>query len=123
MDKRPVNLNFFTMQFPITAWVSILHRLSGLVLFLFIPYLLWILNSSLFSAESFQALYTQFTHPFVTFLLALGFAGLIFHLIAGIRHLLMDNHIGESKQGGKIGAILVFCLSFLVILFIFLKGV
>jgi succinate dehydrogenase / fumarate reductase cytochrome b subunit len=103
------------MRFPLTAWVSILHRMSGLLIFLFIPYLLWILQESLGSVEGFYRLHVQFSHPFFSFLLWIGFAGLIFHLIAGIRHLLMDNHIGETKRGGKNGAMIVLGVSILLI--------
>lgn len=119
MGKRPVNLNFLTMRFPLTAWVSILHRMSGLLIFLFIPYLLYILQESLSSVDGFYRLHAQFSHPFFSFVMWIGFAGLIFHLIAGIRHLLMDNHIGETKQGGKIGAMIVLGVSILLILLSF----
>ena len=104
MVKRPVNLNLLTIRFPLTAWVSILHRMSGLMLIFLIPYLLWILQESLASLEHFKKLQQQFNQPFFISLTGLVFVGLVFHLIAGIRHLLMDNHIGVSLQGVRIGA-------------------
>ena len=54
MDKRPINLNFLTMTFPITAIVSLLHRMSGIFLFLLIPLLLWMLQESLASEARWQ---------------------------------------------------------------------
>lgn len=111
-----MNLNLFTIKFPLTAWVSILHRISGFIVFLCIPYLLWVLQQSLASRESFQTVQTQFNHPFFVAIVWLALAGLLFHMVAGIRHLLMDNHIGESKRGGFMGAAIVIGLS--IVLFI-----
>lgn len=115
VKKRPVNLNFFTIHFPITAWVSIGHRLSGFFLFLMIPALLWVLQESLASEQRWQDLARVLQHPVLYWSLWLFVAALIYHLIAGIRHLLMDIHIGESKAGGKIGAWLVMGASLLLL--------
>ena len=53
--KRPVNLDIGTIQLPITSYVSILHRVSGVVLFAAIAIFLWVLDASLSSEESFNA--------------------------------------------------------------------
>ena len=115
MKKRPINLNFFTLYFPITAWVSIAHRLSGILVFLLIPVLLWILQESLASKERYQGLVHLFQGRFAMFLLWGSLSALLYHLVAGTRHLLTDLHIGESKQGGKRGAWLVIGISVLLI--------
>jgi succinate dehydrogenase / fumarate reductase cytochrome b subunit len=115
VKKRPINLNFFTLYFPITAWVSIAHRLSGILVFLFIPVLLWMLQESLASKERYQALMHLFQVRLAMFFLWGLLAALIYHLVAGTRHLLTDLHIGESKQGGKRGACLVIGISALLI--------
>lgn len=114
MKRRPINLNFFTIHFPITAWVSIAHRLSGLFLFLIIPFLIWMLQESLTSEKRFTALQSQLQTPLVQWGLWLLFAALFYHCVAGIRHLLMDRHIGESKKGGRLGAVLVIGISFVL---------
>jgi len=111
VKRRPVNLNFATIHFPVTAWVSIAHRLSGILVFLLIPVLLWMLRESLASQERFTALVHLFSSPMVKISLWILLAALLYHWIAGIRHLLMDIHVGESKAGGKRGAWLVIVLS------------
>src|SRR5579872_3303497 len=63
-DHRPKNLNLLTIRFPIPAIVSILHRLSGVVLFLLIPIILWGLSQSLASDDSFEFLHNTLTTPF-----------------------------------------------------------
>ncbi len=109
--KRPVNLNLFTIQFPLPAITSILHRISGFALFLFIPLLLWMLHASLASAEQFANLHELLTSIPAKLGLILLFAGLFYHLFAGVRHLLMDAQIGETLKGANRGAILVLVLS------------
>lgn len=116
MKRRPINLNFLTIHFPVTAWVSIAHRLSGIFVFLMIPTLLWLLQESLASKERFLSLVAIFNHSVVVIGLWLLLAALLYHLIAGLRHLLMDIHIGESKIGGRLGAWLVIGISFGLIL-------
>ncbi len=114
-QKRPVNLNLFTIRFPITAITSILHRLSGVVLFLLIPLMLWMLQMSLASPWTYIKLTDILSSPFVK-LVVFGLLGsLIYHLVAGVRHLFMDVHIGDSKQGGRLGAQAVMVISFILI--------
>lgn len=115
MPQRPVNLNFLTIRFPITAWVSILHRLSGIFLFLLIPVLLWALQTSLASEEDFLRLKTNLQSPWVKILLWVSLSALVYHLIAGIRHLLLDLHFAESKVLGRFSAQLVLGCSVVLI--------
>jgi len=107
-NQRPVYLNLFTMKFPPAAIASILHRLSGVVLFLFIPLMLWGLAQSLASANTFQGLQDFFTAPLMKVTLWLVLVSLVYHLLAGIRHLLMDVHLADSRLAGKITALLTF---------------
>ena len=105
--ERPVNLNLTTIHFPVTAILSILHRLSGLALFLCLPFVLLIFSYSMQSEEHFNYWINHFMHGFWgTFLLWLLFVCFVCHFVAGIRHLLMDAGWGESLQGGRRGAIL-----------------
>jgi succinate dehydrogenase / fumarate reductase cytochrome b subunit len=114
-NQRPINLNLFTIKFPIPAIVSILHRLSGLFLFLIIPLMLWTLEFSLSSEDNFQTLRDEATTPVVKILILLLLSPFIYHFVAGIRHLLMDMEVAVEKRSGRISAILTFLISFLLI--------
>ncbi|MGE3919388.1 MAG: succinate dehydrogenase, cytochrome b556 subunit [Gammaproteobacteria bacterium] len=112
--KRPVNLDLLTIKFPPSAIVSILHRMSGLLIFLFVPVLLWFFNYSL-QLANFLSIKTVLIQPFSKFLIWIFLSGLIYHLVAGIRHLLMDNHIGETLVAGRVSAYITFVISFILI--------
>ena len=102
--KRPMNLDLTTIQFPITAISSILHRISGIALFLYTPFLIWLLDQSLSSSTHFLNLQSNLSETSMKWLIWLFLAALFYHLVAGIRHLLMDFHIGDSLKGGRLGA-------------------
>lgn len=110
-QKRPVNLDLRTIRFPLPAIVSILHRASGVALFLLIPLLLWMLQMSLSSPWTFIQMRDFLSYPLMKIVIFGFLASLIYHLIAGIRHLFMDAHIGDSKAGGRQGAKWVLILS------------
>lgn len=120
LHKRPVNLNLLTIHFPINAIVSFLHRLSGIFIALCIPFLLLLLKMSLESKQQWDSLGVFFENPWLSIAFSALIFAFIYHCIAGIRHLLMDIGIGDSKQGGRLGAILVlslsivFCLSWII---------
>lgn len=113
--KRPVNLDISTINLPITAYVSILHRVSGVFLFAGMAVLLWLLDSSLDSQESFAAVRDISSNLIFKLILWVVLAGLAYHIVAGIRHLTMDFGLGESLKGGKIGATIVLVLSAILI--------
>jgi succinate dehydrogenase / fumarate reductase cytochrome b subunit len=119
-NQRPKNLNLFTIRFPIPAIVSILHRISGFILFLLIPFMLWALQLSLTSEQNFDDIHQTLTSPCMKFIIWCSLSAFIYHFIAGIRHLLMDIHIGEGLKSGKIAAILTLIIS---ALFIILTGI
>ncbi|MCD6055057.1 MAG: succinate dehydrogenase, cytochrome b556 subunit [Gammaproteobacteria bacterium] len=115
-DKRPVNLALTTLRFPITAIISILHRVSGLLLFLSLPFVLYLFQQSLASIEDFDSLQDCFQSVILRLVVWVVLSALWYHLIAGIRHLLMDWGVGESKTGGRIGARIVLVFSMAAIL-------
>jgi succinate dehydrogenase / fumarate reductase cytochrome b subunit len=117
-DPRPINLNLFTVRFPIPAIVSILHRISGVILFLIIPFLIWGLNLSLTSFQDYENLRDFLTTPLMKFILWGVLAAFIYHMIAGIRHLFMDMGIGESLKGGRFGAKLTLVISLILIVLV-----
>ena len=103
-NKRPINLDITTIRLPLPAIVSILHRVSGVVLFGGVAVLLWLHDKSLESAVGFRTAEELLEHGGFKLLIWLILAALIWHLAAGARHLLMDLGIGESLEGGRMGA-------------------
>jgi succinate dehydrogenase / fumarate reductase cytochrome b subunit len=110
-DNRPVNLDFTTFKLPLPAITSILHRISGAVLFVGVALLLYLLDMSLESAEGFATVADWLSMPLGKLLTWLVVSALAYHLIAGLKHLLMDLGIGETLAGGVLGAKLVIALS------------
>jgi len=103
--KRPVNLDFGTIKLPITAYVSILHRVSGVVNLFALAIFLWLLDQSLASEQSFEAVSNILSYPIAQFLIWGSLVALAYHTVAGIRHLVMDLGIGEeSFNSGRISA-------------------
>jgi succinate dehydrogenase / fumarate reductase cytochrome b subunit len=94
--KRPKHLALHKIKLPLPGFVSILHRVSGLFLFLSLPLLLWMLYASLRSIETYTRLLEILHHP----LSKLALIGLIWsflhHFCAGIRYLALDLHMGLS---------------------------
>jgi succinate dehydrogenase / fumarate reductase cytochrome b subunit len=89
---RPKNLNLLTIRLPINALVSILHRVTGCVLFFILPVVLLLLQWSLSSALRFETVVAILHSPLIKLML-LGLAWAFFHhFFAGIRHLAMDVH-------------------------------
>jgi succinate dehydrogenase / fumarate reductase cytochrome b subunit len=101
---------------PITAWASITHRATGVFLFAGIALLLWALDASLASPESFASLQESVNNPFLTVIIWAVMAALIYHSLAGIKHLIMDMGIGETMAGGILGVRIVVALSVVLIL-------
>lgn len=112
---RPVNLNLLTIRFPIPAIVSILHRIAGVILFLFIPIALWVLDFSL-TQDGFDALHDWRGNIFTKLAIWAILAAFIFHLIAGVRHLLSDVRLGSSLQGGRATSWLTFITFFILVI-------
>ena len=110
---RPVNLNLMTIRFPLPAIVSALHRLSGAFLFLFIPVGLWVLDYSL-TPDGFDALHDWQSNLLIKLIIWSVVAAFMFHLVAGIRHLFMDIHIGTSLKGARFSAKLTFIFAILL---------
>lgn len=92
--KRPLWYNLNLLNLPIPAIVSILHRISGALLFVLTFVLLYFLDRSLASPEAFAGVARALSHPFMK-LVQLGLLwALLHHLLAGIRYLLLDVHVG-----------------------------
>lgn len=109
--KRPINLNLWRLRFPIMAIASILHRISGVIIFLCLPLFLYLLQQSLSSETNFNQLTVFLAHPIVRLILWGSISAVLYHLFAGIRHLAMDLGFGESLQSGRFTAYFVIILS------------
>ena len=119
-DKRPVNLDLTTIKFPIPALASISHRIAGVALFVAVPMLLWMLDRSLASPESFAEMKELLdTWPAEVVIFGILMA-LAYHFVAGIKHLIMDWGIGETLEGGRRFAIAGFVIAAVLM---FLAGV
>lgn len=115
-DNRPKNLELQKIHFPLPAITSILHRISGVFIFAGVAVLLFLLAESLRSDQGFGNVQQWLSAPVFKFVLWAIVAGLLYHLIAGIKHLIMDMGIGETLEGGVTGARLVIIVSAVAII-------
>ena len=122
--KRPVfrNLNAISdlpnYRLPAAGWVSILHRVSGALMFVFMPFIIWMFDSSItseFSFAKFAAAFNVgigFVPGWFMKLVALAIIwAYLHHFIAGIRHLYMDTFHAVTKEFGKSSAVVTLVLS------------
>ena len=111
---RPVWFNLSPANLPVPGLVSIFHRISGLGLFLGLFCLLYLLDMSLASADSYAQFKAIVGNPLVKLLL-LGFAwAFLHHFCAGIRFLLLDIHVGAALEPARKSATGVFVVSLLL---------
>ena len=109
-DHRPVFLNLFQIRLPVQGIASIAHRISGILLFLFIPFVLSLLMHASSNKEGYAwvlGIINMSVLMPVFFLIAWAFWH---HLFAGIRHLMLDLELGVEKQSSRISALLVISL-------------
>ncbi|HJW56887.1 MAG TPA: succinate dehydrogenase, cytochrome b556 subunit [Burkholderiaceae bacterium] len=108
-------------RLPLAGLISILHRISGFLMFLLLPLILFLLEKSLTSEISFEYFKGFASHWFIKLIiLALSWAYL-HHFCAGIRHLIMDLHFGLDKDGARKSAVGVFAVSLPLAVLIALK--
>ena len=110
-DNRPVNLDISTIKFPLAAITSIIHRITGVILLIGFGFLLYLLQLSLESETGFVLVQELLSGLIVKLLTWAVIACLIYHFIAGCKHLLMDLGIGETNEGAQIGSWLVVAFS------------
>ncbi len=114
--QRPVNLNLLTLRFPMIAIVSILHRLSGVMLFVLMPLVFYLFSLSTHSRDSFNSAGAMMHCIYVKSAVWLFSAALAYHLFAGIRHTLADIGLGEELQPARWSAYAVLALSLVAII-------
>jgi succinate dehydrogenase / fumarate reductase cytochrome b subunit len=111
-NARPVYLNLLAIRQPLPAIVSILHRVSGALLFLLgIPILLRIFGTARSSAAAFEDVRAWFASPFGEIVMLLVLWAYLHHLCAGIRYLLIDLHVGDDLAPARRSSAIVLVVS------------
>lgn len=103
---RPVNLPLarLAMAMPVTAVASILHRITGVVLFVGVFFLCYLLDRAVADPTGFAAAAAVLTAPPGKLALWVVLTSLAYHVVAGVKHLLLDFHVGDTLKGGRAGA-------------------
>lgn len=102
--NRPKYLNLFKIRLPLTGIISLAHRASGVLLFIAIPFCVWMLERSVTSPEGFVFVQQLLAQPLLKVAGLVIFWSLAHHFFAGIRFLLVDMDIGVDKKSSRYGA-------------------
>lgn len=100
-QTRPVFLDLTKISLPVNALVSILHRITGVLLILSIPLVLWLFGRSLADPGGFAQAVDLLRHPLGLLLLLVWLWLLMHHFFVGIRFLLVEIGIGETRESGR----------------------
>lgn len=110
-NRRPVYLNLFKIRLPLPGVVSIIHRISGALLFLLLPLLLYVLQLSLSSEQGFATVQQWLRLPLVKLLLIGVIWGYLHHFCMGLRYLALDLDLGVGLPQARFSARLVLAVS------------
>jgi len=113
-DNRPFFLNLVKIKLPVTGFVSIFQRISGFLLFLAIPYSVYLFDLSLQGTIGFNQAAELLSHPVSQLISLVLLWSIVHHLVAGIRFLLIDFDIGIDKDQATRFAWLVLIIVFIV---------
>jgi succinate dehydrogenase / fumarate reductase cytochrome b subunit len=113
-DTRPKHLELTRIRLPLPGVVSILHRISGAALFLFMPFMLWLLQSSLTAPDTYVRYRDAISQPLVKLILIGLLWAFLHHLFAGIRFLLLDVHVGTELAAARNSSRVVLGVSLLL---------
>ncbi|MEO8935787.1 MAG: succinate dehydrogenase, cytochrome b556 subunit [Burkholderiaceae bacterium] len=113
---RPIHRNInigqiVAYRLPAAGLISILHRISGFMMFVLLPFVLYLLDKSLTSEISFDTFKSVTSNWFVKLVLLALIWAYLHHFIAGIRHLFMDMHLFLEKDSSRTSALVVFAIS------------
>ncbi len=106
-DNRPVYLNLLKIRLPVPGIVSFAHRITGVLLFLALPYAVYLLDLSIESQDSFAQVQQILSQPFMLLVQIVLLWSVAHHFFAGIRFLLIDAEIGVEQSSARIGSWLV----------------
>ena len=101
INNRPKHLALHKIKLPISGYVSILHRISGALLFLALPLLLLLLDQSLRSIETYTNLTENLAHPVLKLMLVGLLWAFLHHFCAGLRYLAIDLHLLPSLAAAR----------------------
>ncbi len=123
---RPIHRNInigqiVAYRLPASGIVSILHRISGALMFLLLPFVLYLFDKSITSQISFETFKSVTSNFFVKLVILALIWAYLHHFVAGIRHLAMDVHVGVEKDTGRQTAVAVFVVSLVLWLAFALK--
>lgn len=113
MIEGPRNIHLMDIlryRFPIAAIASILHRVSGIIVFLLIPFVLWLLHASLVSPQEFLLVKDFMGSFWISLLVWMVTSAMFYHFVAGIKHLIMDMGHLEEKVSGRTASLVVLIL-------------
>ena len=91
--------------------VSISHRVSGMILFAGVAFALYILDLALSSSSGFAQAEALLSTPFPKLVMLTLLSLLMFHIFLGIKHLMLDFHIGDTIRASRIGSASVLVLT------------
>lgn len=117
--SRPKFLDLTRIKMPVGAVVSIAHRISGILLVLLIPLMIYALDLSLASESGFEQVTTLFDSTIIRLVAWIGLWAIIHHVLAGIRFLLLDAEIGIELQAARRSALVVNIISAIVLVLSF----
>ena len=118
---RPVFLNLFKISLPVTALVSILHRLTGLLMFLGLPFIFIWFYLVVYSHMTFEKLELLSDYWWIKSFYWLLLTVFMYHIVAGIRHLIFDFGSSHSLSFSRKTAFAVLVITVLLSALIFLR--
>lgn len=104
---RPIHFDLNPAHLPRPAWVSFLHRVSGVLLFLALPLAVWALSVSLSGEGGFERVRGWVLYPTGKLVIVLVAWAFLHHVFAGLRHLTLDVHWGEDLGRARRSALVV----------------
>lgn len=117
-ENRPVFLNLLRIRQPVTAVLSILHRISGIVMILSLPGLVYLLNLSLSNQAGFLQVAGLLGSPEIKILAAVFCWAVTHHILAGIRFMLLDFEVGVERSAARKSAWLVHAVTLIITIFV-----
>ena len=108
---RPVYLSLTQFRWPFAAIASITHRITGVLLFVGVAYLLWCLGLALESPAGFAQVSATLAEPLPKLIMLAVLAALAYHVFAGFKHLVMDFHFWDTLEAGRRASVAVFVLT------------
>jgi len=112
-NKRPVFLTLYQIRLPVTAVLSIFHRVFGVIMVIAIPFSIYLLDRSVTSEQAYAEVVEFFSSPWLRFFTGVLAWFFIYHLLAGIRFLILDLDIGTERVMARNTAWLVYVLALL----------